>query len=49
MARRTALFEETETWRGVRPSNDHRDGQTRRVYEGGRVEANQFKAARWDF
>src|SRR5689334_17377719 len=28
--------------------HDHRNGQARRVYEGGQVEANQFKAARWD-
>lgn len=27
---------------------DHRAGQTQRIYEGGRVEADQFKAARWD-
>lgn len=27
---------------------DHRKGQTNRVYEGGRVEGNTFKAARWD-
>lgn len=27
---------------------DHRLGRTQRVYEGGRVEADQFKAARWD-
>jgi radical SAM superfamily enzyme YgiQ (UPF0313 family) len=27
---------------------DHRNGSTQRTYEGGRVEAHEFKAARWD-
>ena len=27
---------------------DHRDGRASRVYEGGRVDAKQFVAARWD-
>jgi radical SAM superfamily enzyme YgiQ (UPF0313 family) len=27
---------------------DHRNGSAQRIYEGGRVEADQFKAARWD-
>lgn len=27
---------------------DHRDGSPKRIYEGGRLEADQFKPARWD-
>jgi radical SAM superfamily enzyme YgiQ (UPF0313 family) len=27
---------------------DHRNGAVQRIYEGGRVEAEQFKVARWD-
>jgi radical SAM superfamily enzyme YgiQ (UPF0313 family) len=27
---------------------DHRNGTVQRIYEGGRVEAEQFKVARWD-
>ena len=27
---------------------DHRNGAAQRIYEGGRVEAEQFKVARWD-
>ena len=28
--------------------SDHRNGTVQRIYEGGRVEAEQFKVARWD-
>ena len=35
-------------WRGARRLRDHIDGTMQRIYEGGRVDAEKFKAARWD-
>jgi radical SAM superfamily enzyme YgiQ (UPF0313 family) len=48
MVQRTAWFEETETWRGRRPCTITATAKRAVCTRVAQVEANQFKAARWD-